>query len=185
MFDIICAVKHVCSEDIRQLVEISQLVILDGGAIGWTNAIDAHELASYWETTAEKVRKGACVLAIAETTSQIIGTAQLHVPLRPEHSTAGHAGTLSKVFVHPNFRRLGIGRELLRCLEDEAKVRGLTTIELSVRINQIGAIGLYESLGYSRWGEQPYYAKLGLEYFSGYHYVKVIGDSLNPTGEQG
>lgn len=50
--------------------------------------------------------------------------------------------------VHDTFRRLGIGRETMLLAEDVARSQGATVIRLNVFAYNVGAIRLYDSLGY-------------------------------------
>ncbi len=56
-------------------------------------------------------------------------------------------GWIATIGVHPDYRRRGIGRDLLRATE--ARLKG-PRIRLSVRASNDGAIRLYEQEGYRR-----------------------------------
>ena len=43
-----------------------------------------------------------------------------------------------------------------------------------MRETQIAAIRLFEGLGYSRFGEHPYYARVGQNYVKGCFYFKKL-----------
>lgn len=59
------------------------------------------------------------------------------------------AGHLTTVGVAPEHRRRGLGVMLLSHLEDALKAKGVSTIVLEVRVSNISAQRLYNSLGYS------------------------------------
>jgi [ribosomal protein S18]-alanine N-acetyltransferase len=62
--------------------------------------------------------------------------------------------------VHPAFRGRGIGAELLDRAESSARSAGAHIIALHVDIENVAAIHLYESRGYTRQGrEDHYYAR--------------------------
>ena len=64
-----------------------------------------------------------------------------------------------KVAALPPFRRFGLGTKLMLVAEEHAREMGGETLTLEVRVSNIAAIGLYESLGYERKGVRPgYYA---------------------------
>jgi ribosomal protein S18 acetylase RimI-like enzyme len=64
-----------------------------------------------------------------------------------------------KVATLPPFRRFGLGTELMIAAEEHAREMAGETLTLEVRVTNIAAIGLYESLGYEHVGVRPgYYA---------------------------
>ena len=59
-------------------------------------------------------------------------------------------GELKRMYVRPQFRRLGFGRLLLNHLEDYARANGVGLLRLETGIHQADAIGLYERMGFQR-----------------------------------
>ena len=62
---------------------------------------------------------------------------------------------LSKLFLKPEFRGLGLGREMLERAEDEARQRGYDRISLGTRALYVEAVRLYERRGWTRGPDQP------------------------------
>ena len=62
---------------------------------------------------------------------------------------------LSKLFLKPEFRGLGLGREMLERAEAEAKQRGYRRVSLGTRALYVEAVRLYESVGWTRGPDQP------------------------------
>lgn len=62
---------------------------------------------------------------------------------------------LAELAVHPDFRRQGLARRLLREMLEDARVRCAATATLEVRRGNAPAIGLYESLGFASTGVRP------------------------------
>lgn len=60
-------------------------------------------------------------------------------------------GQIINVAVHPDARRRGVGRSLMKVAEAYAKERGIVFLSLEVRESNIAARSLYSSLG---WEEQ-------------------------------
>ncbi len=56
---------------------------------------------------------------------------------------------LLDIAIAPSHRGKGLGRELLRQLMDEILVSGVTIWFLEVRVSNVTAISLYQSLGYN------------------------------------
>ncbi|OLT29121.1 GNAT family N-acetyltransferase [Nocardiopsis sp. CNR-923] len=63
----------------------------------------------------------------------------------------GGVGVLGRLAVLPKGRGAGTGVALVRAVEDRARERGLTTVELHA---QTHALGFYERLGYTAHGEE-------------------------------
>ncbi len=78
---------------------------------------------------------------------------------------AGYVGSQSvmgesdmmNVAVHPDFRRQGIGRQLIEELIAELKKRDCYSLTLEVRASNAPAIALYETLGFLEAGRRRNY----------------------------
>ncbi|MEL0110452.1 MAG: hypothetical protein VW835_01860, partial [Rickettsiales bacterium] len=57
-----------------------------------------------------------------------------------------------------------------------ARDDGYAVLNLDVRATQLAAIGRYDSLGFVRWAENPYYARVAGEWVAGYYYYKVLNE---------
>lgn len=64
---------------------------------------------------------------------------------------------LNRVAVHPEYRRLGIARALIKRLIDDLNRRNCNLLMLEVRRNNIEAISLYESLNFKKDGLRKNY----------------------------
>ncbi len=60
---------------------------------------------------------------------------------------AGYA-ELKRMFVMPEFRGFGLGRQVLEHLETLIQSHGLTVIRLETGVSQLPAVGLYQRFGY-------------------------------------
>lgn len=61
-------------------------------------------------------------------------------------------GHVTNVAVHPDFRKLGIGRRLLATLEELIRSRNGDRLTLEVRVTNVWAQHLYRSLGFRNTG---------------------------------
>lgn len=68
---------------------------------------------------------------------------------------------LYSIAIATTARGRGLGRRLLVAGERAARDRGATTLRLEVRQDNVGAIALYESHGYRRFGAKPDYYEDG------------------------
>lgn len=57
-------------------------------------------------------------------------------------------GEIKRMFVVPDARELGLGREILSALEAKAREQGLSRLALETGVHQREAIGLYERAGF-------------------------------------
>ncbi len=94
------------------------------------------------------------------------------VALDNEQNIIGYAGVFAPgaaeadvltVGVVPNYRGQGIARQLMALLTNWAHNQGSTAMMLEVKVDNIEAIGLYESLGYSKLNTRKDYFGPGLD----------------------
>jgi ribosomal-protein-alanine N-acetyltransferase len=94
------------------------------------------------------------------------------VALDDAQSIIGYAGVFAPggaeadvltVGVIPSQRGKGIARQLMALITDWAKQQGSTAMMLEVKVDNLEAIGLYESLGYSKLNIRKDYFGAGLD----------------------
>ena len=66
-------------------------------------------------------------------------------------------GNLCNVCTDEKFRHLGVATRILNIMHDEAKAKGVTVMLLEVNERNLGAIALYEKLGYKVLYKRPNY----------------------------
>lgn len=98
------------------------------------------------------------VLAVGQD-GAALGTGRLLHGEAAVAQTGGDAsvGSLGRLAVTGRARGLGVGAALVRAIEDAARVRGLTAVDLHA---QTHALGFYERLGYEAYG--PEYLEAGI-----------------------
>jgi ribosomal protein S18 acetylase RimI-like enzyme len=62
----------------------------------------------------------------------------------------------------------------VREIEHLARELGLAVLNLDLRDTQRAATGLYETLGYRRWGTHPVYAQVERHIIRGHYYYKLL-----------
>lgn len=107
--------------------------------------------------TAERIerhiRHDDSVVALARLRQQLAGFAIMQYG-----DTTAHLNLLA---VEPRFRRAGIGRALVRWLEESAITAGTFTVSLELRAGNGGAEAFYLALGYREIGRvRGYYQAL-------------------------
>ena len=156
--------------DLDDLCEATESAIVEGGGFGWLKPPPRQVLENYW--------KGVLLiperrLVVGRLDGVIAGSALLSRAPRNNEAQA-FAGTVSAAFVAPWARRRGLGRRIIMEVERIARELGLAVLNLDLRDTQRAAIGLYESLGYQRWGIHPCYAQVEGRVIPGYYYYKRI-----------
>ncbi|GHH16659.1 acetyltransferase [Streptomyces rubradiris] len=92
------------------------------------------------------------VLAVHED-GRPLGTGRLLYGAAAADRTGGDAsvGALGRLAVLRAARGLGVGAALVRAIEEAARARGLTAVDLHA---QTQALGFYERLGYTAYGPE-------------------------------
>jgi acetyltransferase len=126
-----------------------------GASVGWVAVPSEREAANYWRDVADQVQRGAIVLLVARSPSQVIGTVQLHLSARPN---GAHRAEVARLLVHSSARRRGVGAALMRAIEEEALKRGVSLLVLDTRTGDPSQ-QLYEKIGYILAGIIPNYAR--------------------------
>ena len=73
-------------------------------------------------------------------------------------------GYVITIDVAPEFRRAGVGRQLLEQAEQKVRAAGLARVGLHVAVDNAGAIRFYERQGYACMGVAPcFYREAGVD----------------------
>lgn len=156
--------------DIHALAEAATAAILDGGGFGWVKAPKRSTMEQYLRGVPLVPERE---LIVGRMDGVVYGAAQLQKPSRNNEAQA-NAVTLMHHFVAPYARGHGLARVILRKAEERARALGFRTFNLDVRETQRGAISLYESEGFIRWGTHPCYAWVKGSMIAGHFYYKTL-----------
>lgn len=74
-------------------------------------------------------------------------------------STAVGEATVLNLCIDPIFRQQGLGRKFMQHVIDKAIIKKAESVFLEVRPSNVGAIALYNSLGFNEVGVRPGYYK--------------------------
>lgn len=163
-------ITKLSAADLNDLCDATDAAIEGGGGFGWVNLPSREILERFWEGV---VAMPARMLFVARLDGVICGTCQLIQP--PSNNEAqAHIVQLTTSFVAPWARGHGLAKMLVEQAEKSALEEGFSVINLDVRETMQSAIKLYESLGFIRIGEHPYYARVNNEVIKGYYYYKLI-----------
>jgi RimJ/RimL family protein N-acetyltransferase len=158
--------------DLDDLCEATEAAIVEGGGFGWLKPPPRQVLENYW--------KGLLLipdrtLVVGRLDGVVAGSALLSRAPRNNEAQA-FVGIVTGAFVAPWARGHGLGRGIVLEIERLARELGLLVLNLDLRATQAAAIGLYESMGYRRWGTHPNYAQVAGEIVPGHYYYKRLDD---------
>jgi acetyltransferase len=126
-----------------------------GAGMGFLPPLSEDEAGAYWEGVAREVASGARVVILAHAEGALAGSAQLDLCQRPN---GVHRAEVQKVMVHRRFRRRGVGRALMRAVDEAARDHGRSTLVLDTFAHQ-DARRLYEAAGWTHAGDVPAFAR--------------------------
>ena len=128
--------------------------VLDGASVGFVLPFSRADAAAFWrDRVLPAMHTGGRLLLIAHHEDTIVGTVQLHHDTMPNQP---HRAEISKLLVHPDYRRRAIARRLMTAVEPAAVGLGRRLITLDTRTGDTAA-ALYTALGYRTVGEIPGY----------------------------
>jgi ribosomal protein S18 acetylase RimI-like enzyme len=166
-------VEHAETLNSNDLHDLCDAAVADrrlGGGFGWLKPPSRHTLEAYWKGVLLIPER---VLFVARLDGVIAGSCQIHKPPR-NNEAQGFACNLTTNFLAPWSRGHGLARQLIEIAERYARDAGFRVLNLDVRETQRAAIRLYETLGYTKFGEHPYYAFANDRYVRGYFYYKDL-----------
>lgn len=158
--------------DLHDLADAAEAAILDGGGFGWLTPPPREVMERFWNGVLVMPRRH---LVVGRLDGVIAGSAQLIQP--PENNEAqAFSATVTTAFVAPWARGYGLAAGIMLTVEKLAVSLGVEVLNLDVRETQIQAIRLYETLGYRRWGTNPFYARVDGAMIAGHAYTKLLTD---------
>jgi ribosomal protein S18 acetylase RimI-like enzyme len=156
--------------DLADICDAADGAIQAGGGFGWVRPPPRHVFESYWKGVLLVPERQ---LFVGRLDGTIAASAQMARPARNNEAQAFSA-TLMTSFVAPWARGHGLAKLVTVAVEEAARESGAHLINLDIRETQTAAIQLYETLGYTRWGVHPHYAKVEGKLVRGFYYYKFI-----------
>ncbi len=136
------------------LAELLRDCVAAGASVNFVMPFGLDDSLAYWrDKVSPAVQTGQRDVLTAHVDGRLAGTVQLDCGTPPNQP---HRADVSKLLVHPAFRRRGIARALMEALEANAGRRGRRLLTLDTATDDAEA--LYRSLGYQRTGIIPGYA---------------------------
>jgi acetyltransferase len=144
-------------KDIEQFADLLIDAVDSGASIGFMPPINRVEAFAYWQDVIAAMRTGRRLLLVAMDGDLVQGSVQLNLEPR---ANGNHRAEAIKLFVHRRARRRGLAKALMLEVESTARRLGRTLILMDTRKGG-EAEKMCESLGYTRYGEVPKYARSG------------------------
>lgn len=149
------------ADNLAELGELLHTCVHDGANINFILPFTVDDAVAFWRNKVMyPLEEGGRVLLVARDfqeagPSSVIGTVQLNCDMPPNQA---HRAEITKLLVHPAYRRHGIARRLMIEMEDHAQKLGRRLITLDTTTGS-AAESLYLSLDYVRLGAIPGYAR--------------------------
>jgi hypothetical protein len=163
-------VESLSDHDMAELCEATNAAIIEGGGFGWVEPQGRAALARHFRGVMLVPERE---LFVARLDGHVAGSAQLVRPPRNNEAQAFGA-TLTHAYIAPYGRGHGLARLMIARVEERAAALGHRVLNLDVRETQTTAIALFESLGYTRWGTHPAYARVRGQTVAGHYYFKLL-----------
>ncbi len=143
---------HDAGDDLPALAEVLAACVADGASVNFLQPFTVAEAEAWWR--AKLAAPGARHLLVARVDGVVRGTVILEPAPQPNQR---HRADITKMLVHPGFRRRGLARALLLAAEAKARALGRTLLTLDTEADS-PARALYEAMGYRLAGVIPGYA---------------------------
>ena len=137
----------------RRLADVLVACVNGGASVSYRPPLSPEVARAFWRTVSADVATGAKVLLGAWCGGQLAGTVQLVLAQQPN---APHRAEVAKMLVDPAYRRRGIGRALMRRVEQMARGTGRSLLVLDTLAGEAGE-RLYRDLGWTEAGRIPDY----------------------------
>jgi GNAT superfamily N-acetyltransferase len=143
----------VAESDLRALAALLVDAVESGAAVSFLAPLTLARAEDWWRRTINAAHANA-VFLVARDDAGIAGTVQLHPAWAPNQP---HRAEVAKLLVHRRSRRAGLGRRLMRAVEEAARDAGFRLLTLDAK-RGAAAEGLYRQLGWCHAGTIPRFA---------------------------
>jgi ribosomal protein S18 acetylase RimI-like enzyme len=136
--------------DLDDMLEFINALVDEGVEITVNRRMTRDEEVDWLAGYLSRVEKDQVVGIVAEVDGRFVGQVQVY----PKGGRSSHVGVLG-ISLARDYRDLGIGSELMREAEDQARRLGIEVMTLSVFATNERAIHVYEKTGYREVGRIP------------------------------
>jgi ribosomal protein S18 acetylase RimI-like enzyme len=133
-------------------------LVRQGAALGWVEPPSLDEITALLAEVLHAARAGDASLRVAHLDGRLVGLGYWRRYTRPTHRP--HAD-LEKVAVDASAHGRGIGRALTAALVADAATAGIEVLTLDARGDNVHALQLYCSLGFTEYGRLHDFVAVG------------------------
>jgi len=137
------------------LAEILHACVHAGASVGFVLPFTLDQARAFWDAVGASLDARQRHLLVGRLDGRVVGTVQL--VFAPQNN-GRHRAEIAKLLVHPQARRQGTARALMRSAETIARQRGLRLLVLDTSTGG-AAEPLYRGLGFALTGVVPGYAQ--------------------------
>ena len=156
--------------DLADLCNITEQAIKAGGGFGWISIPHRNILKNYWKGL---VLINYKKLIVGRLNGAIAGALQLSFQ-PPSNEAQKNIAVIQSHFVAPWARGYGLAKSMIDFVDNLSKEKNAMCLQLDIRETQKAAIRLFESKGFTKWGENPYYAFVNGKFIKGLYFYKNI-----------
>jgi RimJ/RimL family protein N-acetyltransferase len=137
-------------EDLDDLLGFINSLVEEGANIIRTEKVSREEEIEWLSRVFSRQEKGELFCLAAEVDGRLVANSEI---MRGT-GYSNHVGFIG-IAIKKGFRGVGIGTEMMKTLEEQAKKVGLKVLALSVFANNQHAINLYKKVGFVETGRIP------------------------------
>ncbi|MGQ9539122.1 MAG: GNAT family N-acetyltransferase [Candidatus Bathycorpusculaceae bacterium] len=137
-------------EDLDDLLDFINSLVEEGANIIRTKKVSRDEEVEWLSRVFSRQEKGELFCLAAEVDGSLVANSEI---IRGT-GCSSHVGFIG-IAIKKGFRGAGIGTEMMKTLEEQAKKVGLKVMVLSVFANNQHAINLYRKVGFAETGRIP------------------------------
>lgn len=156
-----------------QAAVLLQTLVTNGAAIGWVDPPPADEVEALLREVVEAASRGNACLVAAWDLGRLLGLGYWTRYERPTHSP--HVD-IEKLGVDPAAQGRRIGQRIMQELLQAARDAHVEVITLDFRGDNVRAMALYESLGFTRYGLLPRFVAFGEDRYDKNFYALDLRD---------
>ncbi|AJQ96299.1 GNAT family N-acetyltransferase [Gynuella sunshinyii] len=138
----------------QQLVELLIDAVASGASIGFIAPLAADDAAAYWRQVSQELSSKERKMYVAMEQGNLAGVVQLALCGK---ANGQHRAEVEKLMVHTRERGKGVGKELMKYMEQQARELGRDLLVLDTRVGDTASY-LYRKLEYIEAGQIPQFA---------------------------